>query len=268
MVGVDIAEKEVMHARTRAVARSNPNQNSENNNNNNKNSNVSNSTTTNNNNDGTLSFNFPQLIDPMYLKRHQAPKDSAVDFVVGDMCRKIPIASGSMDVCISNGAFCLASDKEKAFSEVYRCLRPGGRMSICTSTVRGADSLKKKTNVNINENGNGNANVEEEEEEEWPICMRMFIEIDELKPLCESLGFVNVVIDTSDSLMSFREEELEKLTEEELSILRDGDPDSGGDRHKIHSGSPEFKHLEKYDMNELCARVVVYAEKPEDEDAQ
>ena len=33
-------------------------------------------------------------------------------------------------------------------------------------------------------------------------------------------------------------------------------------RNQVHVGSPEFAHLKDYDMNKICARVVVYAKKP------
>ena len=46
------------------------------------------------------------------------------------------------------------------------------------------------------------------------------------------------------------------MTEEDFD-----DANDKGGREKIHVGSTEFKHLEGYDMNDLCARVVVYGEK-------
>ena len=62
----------------------------------------------------------------------------------------------------------------------------------------------------------------------------------------------------------------EKCTQNECK--KDGDPaqpeedaDSyrpQGGRKRIHVGSEEFKHLENFDMNELCARVILYGKKP------
>ena len=33
-------------------------------------------------------------------------------------------------------------------------------------------------------------------------------------------------------------------------------------KNQVHVGSAEFEHLKGYDMNELCARVIVYGTKP------
>merc|ERR1712086_574297 len=93
-----------------------------------------------------------------------------------------------MGVVISNGAFCLAPNKERAFSEIFRVLKPGGRMAICTSTIK----MELKAGVN------------------WPLCMRMFIHISELQPMCAKLGFQNIKIDDSNSEMQFELPEVEE----------------------------------------------------------
>lgn len=67
-------------------------------------------------------------------KRAEA-RGANIKYVNADM-EAIPLPDDTIDVVISNGAFCLAPDKEKAFREIYRVLRPGGRMSVCTSTVK------------------------------------------------------------------------------------------------------------------------------------
>merc|ERR1711935_467317 len=115
------------------------------------------------------------------LKRARE-QDLSAHFMVADMenmSKKIP--SNSIDVIISNGAFCLAPNKEKAFRELYRVLKPGGRISICTTTTRDESLTPGVT---------------------WPLCMKMFIPKNDLKPLCEKLGFTDIVIDDSDSEMS------------------------------------------------------------------
>ena len=43
---------------------------------------------------------------------------------------KMPLPDSTFDVVISNGAFCLAPNKEKAFKEVFRVSKPGGGNSL------------------------------------------------------------------------------------------------------------------------------------------
>lgn len=52
-----------------------------------------------------------------------------VEFVKGN-AEKIPLPDASIDIVTSNGVLNLVPDKPKAFSEIFRVLRPGGRIQI------------------------------------------------------------------------------------------------------------------------------------------
>lgn len=150
-----------------------------------------------------------------------------VIFETADM-DNLPFEDETFDVIISNGAFCLAPNKEKSLSEFLRVLKAGGRISICTSTLR----------VSKVEHG-----------VHWPLCMKMFIQKDTIQPICEKIGYVDVVVDDSDSAMS-------------LELPSEIPEDSNPLRNKVHVGSAEFNHLEGYNMDEICARVCFIAHKP------
>jgi len=143
---------------------------------------------------------------------------------------KIPLPENSIDVIISNGAFCLAPNKQKAFEELFRVLKPGGRISVCTTTTQ-VDQLE----VGVT----------------WPLCMQMFIAKKELYPMCQNIGFINITIDDSDSRMTM------EIPEEVLN-----NETNNPNRNKIHVGGEDFQHLENYDMDRICARVCIVAEKP------
>lgn len=69
------------------------------------------------------------MTDAMLRKARAAAAEAgltSVDLRRGDTL-DLPIESGSADVVISNGVLNLAPDKRRAFSEVLRVLRPGGR---------------------------------------------------------------------------------------------------------------------------------------------
>ena len=52
-----------------------------------------------------------------------------VEFRQGDI-EELPVEGNSVDIIISNCVLSLAADKEKAFKEAYRVLKPGGQMYV------------------------------------------------------------------------------------------------------------------------------------------
>ena len=153
-----------------------------------------------------------------------------VEFIEADMETHIPLEDNSVDVVISNGAFCLAPHKERALREIYRVLKPGGHISICTTTTQ-VDDLEPGVS--------------------WPVCMKMFMSKKDIRPMCQRIGFETILVDDSDGSMSM--EMPVELTEE---------ANLNPDRNRIHVGGAEFSHLEDYDMDKLCQRVCIVATKP------
>jgi arsenite methyltransferase len=76
--------------------------------------------------------------DDMLKKAKSAAKESGytnVEFRKGDIETKIPVEDHSVDAVISNCVINLTSDKVKAFQEVYRILKKGGKGRIAISDL-------------------------------------------------------------------------------------------------------------------------------------
>lgn len=94
----------------------------------------------------------------------------------------IPLDDGSADVVTSNGVINLVPDKEKAFKEIHRILKPEGRIQIADIVLSKPVSGKSKADPQL-----------------WAECIVGAEPVDVYLDLIRSAGFENVsVIDRLD----------------------------------------------------------------------
>jgi ubiquinone/menaquinone biosynthesis C-methylase UbiE len=126
-----------------------------------------------------------------------------VSFRLGDI-EDIPLSSKRADVVVSNCVINLVPDKKKAFSEVYRILKPKGHFSISDIVLKGdlPQSIKK-------------------EAEMYAGCVSGAIKKSDYLEILTDAGFVNITIQ-KEKQITLPNEVLNKfLNEEEISEFKE-----------------------------------------------
>lgn len=71
-----------------------------------------------------------------------------VEFIDG-LAEELPLPDESVDVIISNGVINLCPDKLAVYEELYRVLKPGGRLQISDIVVQKAVPQKAKADIDL-----------------------------------------------------------------------------------------------------------------------
>lgn len=99
-----------------------------------------------------------------------------VEFRLGEI-ENLPLADNSVDIAISNCVINLSANKERVFREIYRVLKPGGRIAV--SDI----ALLKKLPDRIEKNM-----------EAYAGCIAGAVLVDEYENMVKKAGFRNVKI--------------------------------------------------------------------------
>lgn len=114
----------------------------------------------------------PQMI---FRARETAKKNGFdnVEFRLGEI-EHMPIESNTVDLVISNCVLNLVPDKESTFREIYRTLKPGGRISVSDMV---ATTQENHQTINL---------------EEWAACIAGAVTWEEYRDLLAKAGFVKI----------------------------------------------------------------------------
>ncbi|MFA6400365.1 MAG: arsenite methyltransferase [Salinivirgaceae bacterium] len=125
-----------------------------------------------------------------------------VEFVIGDI-ESMPLPDNSFDVIISNCVLNLVPDKQKAFAEMYRVLKPGAHFCVSDVIITG----------NLPENIQKDAEM-------YAGCVSGAIKKEEYLEIIEKAGFVNIQVKKEKEIRLSDELLLSYLTNDQILEFR------------------------------------------------
>jgi SAM-dependent methyltransferase len=162
----------------------------------------------------------------------------------------MPLASDSADCVISNCVLNLVPDKPKAFAEIFRILKPGGRLAV--SDI----ALKLPLPVEVSQNLLA-----------YIGCIAGAILIDDYRRLLKGAGFQDIVlVDSGADLTAYTAVEgtgsccSGPRASSELPVVPASCCGSESTESAIHNELADL--MRRYDVNAYAASVKVFAVKP------
>lgn len=128
-----------------------------------------------------------------------------VEFRHGDI-EKIPITANVADVVVSNCVMNLVPDKPKAFSEVFRILKPNGHFSISDIVIIGDLPEKIKTAAEM-----------------YAGCVASAIQKEEYLTIIQDAGFKNLSLQKEKAIIVPDDILKNYLNEEEIKVYKNSD---------------------------------------------
>lgn len=200
----------------------------------------------------------PEMIALAQRNAARGPGGKPVPNVEFHLARidQMPVADESADVIVSNCVINLAPDKTAVFREMFRALKPGGRVAV--SDI----ALKKPLPEDLARNIMA-----------YVGCIAGAVLIDDYRAALKSAGFENVVVtDSGADLNAYAKVENQSGCCSPVMTEAPAKPsmglhiaDSGGgccspSPAGVHDGLGEL--LARYNVNEYAASVKVFALKP------
>ncbi|KAF0202916.1 MAG: methylase involved in ubiquinone/menaquinone [Bacteroidetes bacterium] len=125
-----------------------------------------------------------------------------VEFRYGDI-EKMPVTANKADVIVSNCVLNLVPDKVKAFSEIFRVLKPGGHISVSDVVLRGDLPLNLKQAAEM-----------------YAGCVSGAIQINDYLQIIENCGLENIKVQKEKIISIPDEILLNYLNQEELDSFK------------------------------------------------
>lgn len=128
-----------------------------------------------------------------------------VEFVQGDI-EEMPLPDNQFDVIVSNCVLNLVPDKNKAFAQMIRVLKPGGHFCVSDVVIKG--NLPEKL---------------QKDAEMYAGCVSGAIEMDEYLEIIGKQGFKNTTIHKQKEIAIPEEVLLNYLSAYEITAFRNGE---------------------------------------------